>query len=117
MTRASPYCALAAAIAALLPLACGAPPEERVAVDAAPPPGVDLVFLREGVPGPWWRRGASQQMFDDELGLCLRRSNRARSESGNGDPADSAYRSFLECMEQHSWVRGLPPNPGLGSAS
>ena len=111
MTRIPPCHVLAALLAAVLPLACGAPAEGRVGVDAAPPPGADLLFVRDGVPGPWWRRGATLDMFEDELELCLRRSNEARSQSGNGDPADAAYRSFLECMQEHRWVRGLPPKP------
>jgi hypothetical protein len=107
--QASPCCGLVAAIAALLVPACGAPADPQAAVEAAPPPGADLLFAREGVPGSWWRHGASQDMFDAELGVCLARSKRARAAPGSLDPADAAYRSFLECMDRHHWVRGLPP--------
>ncbi|MGH0030971.1 MAG: hypothetical protein ACQGVC_14350 [Myxococcota bacterium] len=101
------------ALAALVLLACGSAAEKAGSVEAAPPPaGADLVFQREGVPGPWWRSGATQEMFDAEHRLCLARSREARREAaarGDGQPADAAYRSFLECMERYSWNRGLPP--------
>jgi len=94
---------------ACVALGCGTASETDAAVAAAPPAGADVVFDREGVPGPWWRRGATMEMFEDSLGGCLARGREARS--GAADPADAAYRGFLECMKQHSWVRGLPPGP------
>jgi len=95
----------AAAGLALLWLGCGAGDGSR-AVEAGPPPGTRLVFQRDGVPGPWWRDGATQEMFDAEHRICLARSREARA---GADPADAAYRAFLECMQQRSWSRGLPP--------
>ena len=78
---------------------------------ASPPPAsgsAHLLFDREGVPGPWWRNGATLEMFEEELSGCLARGREARV--GADDPADAAYRGFLSCMERHSWVRGLPPS-------
>lgn len=97
-----------ALLAALLWLGCGAgdaPPP----VESAPPEDERLAFQREGIPGPWWRTGASQATFDVEHRACLARSREARRRAADGDPADAAYRAFIECMQRQDWRRGLPP--------
>jgi hypothetical protein len=93
---------------ALLGLGCGTGDPSRP-VQAGPPPGERLIFQREGVPGPWWRDGATQEMFDAEHRVCLARSQEARTDASGANPADAAYRAFLECMRQRSWSRSLPP--------
>jgi hypothetical protein len=74
-------------------------------VETAPPSQIPQAFERVGVPGPWWRRGATREAFDVEHRVCLARSREARTAAAGGDPADAAYRAFLECMAQHSWSR------------
>lgn len=101
---------LARVAVALALLGCGdAPRGERV--EAGPPTSRPAVYERDGVPGPWWREGATEEMFDAEHRLCLARSREARGEAGADRAADAAYRAFLECMQQQSWQRGLPPLP------
>jgi hypothetical protein len=66
-------------------------------------------FTRHGVPGPWWRAAATEIDFDRDVRACLGESRRARA--GVGDPADAAYRAFLDCMGGRSWRRGGTPPP------
>jgi len=89
-----------------LAAACGAPDDGSTSI-AAMPRGPDLIFEREGVPGPWWRRGATADQFETEHRACLSQSRAARA--GAEDPADAAYRTFLACMEHTRWRRGPPP--------
>jgi hypothetical protein len=83
------------------------PSEPNPPAVAAAPARPEPFFEREGVPGPWWREGASSDMFEREHRACLRASHRARAQAK--DPADAAYRTFLACMETGQWTRGLPP--------
>jgi hypothetical protein len=87
--------------------ACG-PAESALPPVAAAPARPEPFFEREGVPGPWWRDGATPEMFESEHRACLRASGEARR--GAEDPADAAYRAFLACMETARWQRGLPPS-------
>ena len=91
-------------------LSCGSASDDAMPVDAGPPPPATLVFHRDGVPGPWWREAATQELFDAEHRVCLARSREARASAGEDGRADAAYRSFLECMKQTGWTRGLPPS-------
>ena len=111
MTRALPLAACAGAIVVLLSLACGAPDDGAATVGAAPPAAAHILFQFEGLPGPWWRPGGSGDAFEAEHRGCLARSREARTRPGRADPADAAYRSFLACMVELGWVRGLPPAP------
>ena len=103
-----------AARIALLILALGCEPAP--ATDAAQghgPGAVPLVHDVFGVPGPWWRAGATPDEFAAEMAACRRVSREARERAGGGDPLDAAYRSFLECMEKRGWNRGIPPQAAL----
>ncbi len=106
-----PAACAAVAIVALLSLGCGAPDDGGATVGAAPPAGAHIIFQLEGVPGPWWRPGGQGDAFEAEHRACLARSREARARPGQADPADAAYRGFLECMVERGWVRGLPPAP------
>jgi hypothetical protein len=101
------FSVVAAAIAALACQACddGA----TSAANAAPTEAGPLVFARHGVPGPWYRAGATRAQFDGESLLCLGRSREARVSAPPGTGADAAYRSFLHCMEEQRWTRGGDP--------
>jgi hypothetical protein len=83
--------------------ASGPPP-----VSAAPPSEV-VVFVREGIPGPWARKGTTREDFERELRECRDRSSDARASAENGDGADLAYRTFLDCMRAFRWTRGFQP--------
>jgi hypothetical protein len=78
---------------------------------AAPAPGPPSVFSGgDGVPGPWWRHGATRAEFKVDLRVCRDRSVEAR-QNASDDPPDAAYRAFLECMTEFTWNRGGPPGP------
>lgn len=97
----------ALAVATLALLACG--PSEAPASVATAPPGPPTFFSREGLPGPWWREGGAREPFDRDASHCVKQSRAARR--GAKDPADAAYRAFLDCMEARRWGRGVPPRP------
>lgn len=102
-------------IALIAPLAACGPAAPPPAVEAAPgqtdqtdqTDQSEPYYEREGLPGPWWREGATREMFETEQRLCLTASRDARA--GADDPADAAYRAFLGCMQTSRWTRGLPP--------
>ena len=70
---------------------------------------VPTFHTRYGFPGPWSREGATRTDFEGDSAACLRRSNDARREGGNGDRNEAAYRAFIECMAAHGWARGFGP--------
>ncbi len=70
---------------------------------------IPTFHTRYGFPGPWSREGATRAEFDADSAACLRRSNDARREAGNGDPNEAAYRAFIECMAARGWARGVGP--------
>ncbi len=80
----------------------------EAAAQSAPPPVT--AFNAFGMPGPWWRAGASAEEFDLDLRTCRSESSAARARPGEADPLDAAYRSFLGCMERLAWTRGRPPS-------
>lgn len=87
-------------------LSCQAEPARPDGSDAAKAPTVHTAF---GLPGPWWRAGASAEDFDAGVGACRRQSTAARDAAAGGDALDAAYRAFLACMERDGWTRGRPP--------
>lgn len=100
MQRLSGWLAVCAA------LACGADGEPAPAPD---PDSTPIAFTAHGLPGPWWRPGASGQEFRAESRACRQRSAEARRRNGARDPMDAAYRAFLDCMGESGWTRGSPP--------
>jgi hypothetical protein len=83
----------------------------EIADVAAPAPAAPSAFNGgDGVPGPWWRHGASREEFNSDLVDCRGRSVEARSNASE-DPPDAAYRAFLACMSELAWSRGAPPAP------
>jgi len=111
------HACILAGFALLAAFACGGAEGETAAVGAAPP-AAHIVFQVDGVPGPWWRPGGTGDTFETDHRVCLVRSRDARNRPGEHDPADAAYRGFLDCMRQLGWVRGLPPrgSPPAGAA-
>ena len=103
----------ASVLSLILLAACGSESRGPESVDAAPPSAVAIIFERDGLPGPWWRTGATQEAFDTEHRVCLARAREAGEEarSRGHDRADATYRGFLACMEQTAWNQGLPPKP------
>ena len=75
---------------------------------SAPVPERPSAFVVEGVPAPWWRKGAGRTDFEVDLRTCRDRSAAARK-SASEDPPDAAYRAFLTCMGELAWTRGAPP--------
>ena len=109
LRTAIPVQILAATFGAVL-LACGPGGEtSRPAEPAATP----LVFTAHGLPGPWWRVGASPKEFQRDTRSCRQQSSKARQRAAS-NALEAAYRAFLECMEGRRWKRGLPPER-LGS--
>ena len=72
------------------------------------PPATPLAFTAHGLPGPWWRLGASPREFQRDSRTCREQSSRAR-ERATRDARETAYRAFLDCMEARMWQRGTPP--------
>lgn len=96
-------------VAALLfAFACGNDAEP------GPPPGLapaaPAIFSVYGLPGPWSREGASRDDFDVESRSCRDRSSEARRTAPAGEGSQTAYRVFLDCMQERRWFRGLPPS-------
>lgn len=100
-----------ALLAALL-TACGAPGE---ASRPSEPPATPLAFTAHGLPGPWWRVGASPREFQRDSRACRTQSSQARQRASR-DRLEAAYRAFLECMEARRWQRGSPPEHPRGNA-
>lgn len=104
------------AILGLVFAGCSAQESALAAVVSAPPqstrPGV---FSGEGLPGPWWQRGASRDDFDRDQRSCRARSTEARDRAVE-DRSDAAYRAFLDCMVELAWTRGAPPRRPLPAA-
>jgi hypothetical protein len=96
----------ATALAVLL-LACGQAAEAPRPVG---PPPTPLAFTAHGLPGPWWRAGASPRDFQRDSRACRAQSSRVR-ERVTRDALEAAYRAFLDCMEARLWQRGTPPSP------
>jgi len=96
-----------ASVSVLLLASCGS--SEAPAGASTPSPAPPAHFSRVGLPGPWWREGATREHFDREARTCVSESGAARR--GAEDPADAAYRAFLDCMEARRWMRGVPPLP------
>ena len=94
--------------AAALGIACAGEASDATTGVPDPAPTVHNAF---GMPGPWWRAGASVERFDVEVKACRGESSAARERAGEADPLDAAYRAFLSCMEKHGWKRGRPPQP------
>jgi hypothetical protein len=101
------------ALAALLP-GCGSAEQAPAAEPAAV--ATTGFHTRYGFPGPWSREGASHVEFDADSRACLESSNEARR-SVAGDRNDAAYRSFLECMEERGWTRGVAPRADRAAAA
>jgi len=95
---------LAAALSALI-AACGDGGAARPPLE---PPPTPLAFTAHGLPGPWWRIGASPREFQRDSHACRSQSTRAR-ERARRDALEAAYRAFLDCMEARRWQRGSPP--------
>ena len=94
-----------------LALGCSAGTEspEPPPVGLAPPSWPPAVHFRYGFPGSWWRPGATEVDFGTGLRTCRAESATARSSDPEVDPADLAYRGFLDCMGRLEWTRGAPP--------
>lgn len=105
MRRARGICCTAWALVALLP-GCGGPEQAPAAEPAAV--ATTGFHTRYGFPGPWSREGAGHAEFDADSRACLGRSNEARRSVAE-DRNDAAYRSFLECMDERGWTRGVAP--------
>jgi len=82
--------------------------EEREAPGPPEPPATPLAFTAHGLPGPWWRLGASPREFQRDTRTCREQSSQAR-ERATRDTREAAYRAFLDCMAARMWQRGTPP--------
>ena len=58
----------------------------------APEPAARVVRTAFGLPGPWWRAGASNEQFEADVRGCREVSTRARREAAGSDPAGVAAR-------------------------
>jgi hypothetical protein len=83
----------------------------QVAAPSPAAPTLPIAYGMEGVPGPWWRHGASRADFDGDMRTCRDRSTEARRSAHPDLRLDAAYRAFLDCMLQDGWTRGSP-GPG-----
>jgi len=95
------------AVAALVALLSGCAERRETRRPVEPPP-TPLAFTAHGLPGPWWRVGASPRDFQGDSRACRSQSSRAR-ERASRDALEAAYRAFLDCMEARLWQRGVPP--------
>ena len=96
---------LVAFLLAASALACGNGDEASRPGEA---PATPLVFTAHGLPGPWWKVGGAPREFQRDSRACRGRSTRAR-ERATRDALETAYRAFLDCMEERMWQRGTPP--------
>jgi hypothetical protein len=99
---------LAAALGLALLAGCG-PGETPAGAEVSEEAPSSDFHTRYGFPGPWSREDANRDDFERDSGACLARSNAARREPGSDDRNAAAYRSFLQCMDERGWTRGLAP--------
>ncbi len=92
---------------------CGSGLDEGLGGDVSLPSpiGLPTPFSFEGIPGPWWKLGATRAHFESDLRTCRDRSTEARQAAEAGAGHAAAYRTFLECMIDHAWNRGVPASP------
>ena len=74
------------------------------------------VFFKYGTPGRWSRADATGADFEKESRICLDRSGAARRDAEPGGGIDAAYRAYLDCMEEHRWIRTGRPAPSDAGA-
>jgi hypothetical protein len=54
---------------------------------------------------PWARKGATEDEFKREARSCLNESAASRRSASVEEKAETAYRTFQECMESKQWTR------------